>query len=216
MGGWLLGLLVLLAIVAFVYALFGLRRPGHPERAGRLRLLAVAAVAVLAGSAWFGWPGPFGGFGSERGTPDRPPAQLDQGNLWLDLAAKAVEPSNRRVQERVEPSPMIDAAQRPEVVTLILRANDAPGPDALRQSIRKDAWAIFRTLYEDPRLNWIAEIRIVATHPSGEALPGEPGEPPVAELRLTRERFNRLNPPGVRPERLDDVADIWWLPPLAE
>lgn len=214
---WLLGLVPVIGAAALIKALFNLlRAPGDHRRKGHYRLVAVTSLLVLAGSSWLGWPGPFGGLGFSRGvTPNLPRDELGTHELWLDVARAAVGPSNRSMEPRVQPSPTPqDTGGGAEKITLIVRANDAGNTDQLRRDIRGDSWAIFRAIFEDNRLDWIQEVRLIFTHPQGSIRTGN-GEPPVAQIRLTREQFQRLNPPGVNPDRLDDIAEVRWLPPLS-
>ena len=208
---WLLGFLTLLGIAALVYALFGLRRARTPRAASRFRWLAAASVFLLAAGAYFGWPGPFGAPGPPLGAgPDVPRSSL-QTDVVLQVARQAAGPSNR------DATPRVEAARQPaqgeaESVVLLLRANDAPDAETMRRQIRSDAWAILRRLFEDPRLARLLEVSLLVTHPTGRDQDG--GEPIVAVVTLTRERFERLNAPGVSPDHLDDVADIQWHAPL--
>lgn len=171
----------------------------------RHQYVLAASLAVLAGILWFGWTAP--------------PAGLDQpstaDDLWLDVARRAAGPGNRSARPRLEPAPAsLPGDPGPQTITMVLRADDAGDEPSMRRGIRDDAWAIFRAIFEDARLEWIDEVRLIVTHPRGSIRSLE-GEPPVAQIRLDRQRFQRLNPEGVNPQRLEDIAEVRWLPPLA-
>lgn len=213
---WILGLALVIAVVALVKALFMLRdhQIGVRTRSYYRAVLAISLI-FLAGAAWLGWPGPFGGLGFSRGaSPNLPRDELRANDIWLEVAKDAVGPGNRAARPRIQASPEFTSpGEEADTVTMVLRADNAADHETLRDSIRRDTWNIFRSIFEDSRLDWIQEIRIVVTHPIGWTRV-DGGEPPVAQVRLHRERFKRLNVSGVNPTRLDDIAEVRWLPPL--
>ncbi|HEX6989929.1 MAG TPA: hypothetical protein VF282_10730 [Bacillota bacterium] len=225
MVSWLLGLLTLLGIAGLVAGLFGLRTRGA-GRTGSYRWLLGFSVLLLAATAYFGWPGPFGAPGTPLGQgPDVPRSELGRLDP-AEIALDAVGPSNRGADPRVQVVRDV-ATARPDRIRLLLRANDARDMEALKAQIRRDNWTILHTLYTDSRFDRLQEIEILTTHPTGrgpslDAGTGPPGgteeaggEPVVAEVRLTRSRFDGVSDPARRDRTdLERIAEVRWLPPL--